>query len=67
MSKVYLVGAGPGDEGLITVNGLRLIQKADYIIYDRLINYNLLNEKKSDAKLFYVGKEDEVLLEARRN
>lgn len=57
MSKVYLVGAGPGDEGLITVNGLRLIQKADYIIYDRLINYNLLNEKKSDAKLFYVGKE----------
>lgn len=57
MSKVYLVGAGPGDEGLITVKGLRLIQKADYIIYDRLINYNLLNEKKSDAKLFYVGKE----------
>ena len=57
MSKVYLVGAGPGDEGLITVKGLRLIQKADYIIYDRLINYNLLNEKKSNAKLFYVGKE----------
>ena len=57
MSKVYLVGAGPGDEGLITVKGLRLIQKADYIIYDRLINYNLLNEKKADAKIFYVGKE----------
>lgn len=57
MSKIYLVGAGPGDEGLITVKGLRLIQKADYIIYDRLINYNLLNEKKADAKIFYVGKE----------
>lgn len=57
MSKVYLVGAGPGDEGLITVKGLRLIQQADYIIYDRLINYNLLNEKKPSAKIFYVGKE----------
>lgn len=57
MAKVYLVGAGPGDEGLITVKGLRLLQKADYIIYDRLINYNLLNEKKPDAKIYYVGKE----------
>ena len=57
MAKVYLIGAGPGDEGLITIKGLSLIQKADYIIYDRLINYNLLNEKKEGANVFYVGKE----------
>lgn len=57
MAKVYLVGAGPGDEGLITVKGLDLIKKADFIIYDRLINYNLLSERKTSAKIFYVGKE----------
>ena len=56
MSKVYLVGAGPGDEGLITVKGLRLIQKADYIIYDRLINYNLLNEKNQTQNYFMWAK-----------
>ena len=52
MAKVYLVGAGPGDAGLITVKGLDLIKKADFIIYDRLINYNLLSERKTSAKIF---------------
>lgn len=53
---VYLVGAGPGDPGLITVNGLNAISKADVIIYDRLANPQLLKHAKKDAELVYVGK-----------
>ncbi|MTT31841.1 uroporphyrinogen-III C-methyltransferase [Terrilactibacillus sp. BCM23-1] len=56
MGKVYLVGAGPGDPTLITVKGLRLIQSADVIMYDRLVNKDLLSEAKPSAKLFYCGK-----------
>ena len=40
---VYLVGAGPGDIGLITVKGLECIQRADVIVYDRLANPRLLS------------------------
>ncbi|WP_027338872.1 uroporphyrinogen-III C-methyltransferase [Halonatronum saccharophilum] len=54
--KVYLVGAGPGDEGLITLKGLEAIKKADVILYDRLANPNLLKYKKKGSELFYVGK-----------
>ncbi len=53
---VYLVGAGPGDSGLITQKGLELIRKADVIVYDNLISQSLLNEAKLDAKLIYAGK-----------
>ncbi|MBM4348503.1 MAG: uroporphyrinogen-III C-methyltransferase [Deltaproteobacteria bacterium] len=53
---VYLVGAGPGDPELITVKGLKLIQKADVIIYDFLIDQQLLSFAKKDAELIYVGK-----------
>ncbi|MDQ0219115.1 uroporphyrinogen-III C-methyltransferase [Peribacillus cavernae] len=56
MGKVYLVGAGPGDPELITVKGLKCIQKADVILYDRLINEELLNYAKPDAELIYCGK-----------
>ncbi len=56
MGKVYLVGAGPGDPGLITVKGLGLIKKADVIIYDFLINKKLLNFAGKGAKLIYAGK-----------
>ncbi|MFD2618678.1 uroporphyrinogen-III C-methyltransferase [Terrilactibacillus laevilacticus] len=56
MGKVYLVGAGPGDPTLITVKGLRLIQSADVIMYDRLVNKDLLSEAKPSAKLFFCGK-----------
>ena len=41
--KVYLVGAGPGDIGLITVKGLEAIKQADVILYDRLSNSKLLD------------------------
>ena len=56
MSKVYIVGAGPGDVDLITVKGLRCIQEADVILYDRLINKELLSYAKAGAKLIYCGK-----------
>ena len=56
MKKVYLVGAGPGDPGLITVKGLELVKKADVIIYDRLATDSLLKHAREDAKLVYVGK-----------
>jgi uroporphyrinogen III methyltransferase / synthase len=54
--KVYLVGAGPGDPGLITVKGLECIQTAEVIIYDYLANPKLLAQVKPDAELIYVGK-----------
>ena len=55
--KGYLVGAGPGAAELITVRGLRLIQRADVIIYDRLAAPELLDEARADVELIYVGKE----------
>jgi uroporphyrinogen III methyltransferase/synthase len=54
--KVYLVGAGPGDPGLITVKGLECIRKADVIIYDRLVDDSLLEEASPDSEKIYVGK-----------
>lgn len=57
MGKVYLVGAGPGDHDLITLKGLRLLQSADVVIYDRLIPHSLLEETRPDAELIYAGKQ----------
>ena len=54
---LYIVGAGPGDPELITVKGLRLIEAADAIVYDRLVPRELLSRAKPGAKLIYVGKE----------
>jgi uroporphyrin-III C-methyltransferase len=56
MGKVYIVGAGPGDVDLITVKGLKCIQEAEVILYDRLVNEELLKEAKSSAHLIYCGK-----------
>src|SRR5690606_41581140 len=56
MGKVYIVGAGPGDVDLITVKGLRCIQEADVILYDRLINNELLSYAKRGAQLIFCGK-----------
>ena len=56
ISVVYLVGAGPGDPGLVTVRALELVASADLILYDRLIPDGLLRGAKPDAELVYVGK-----------
>lgn len=56
MSKVYIVGAGPGDVELLTVKALRVIREADVILYDRLINEEILNEARADAELVFCGK-----------
>ncbi|MFX3659127.1 MAG: uroporphyrinogen-III C-methyltransferase, partial [Ectobacillus sp.] len=53
---VYLVGAGPGDEGLITEKGKICIQKADVILYDRLVNPRLLEYAKASCEFVYCGK-----------
>jgi uroporphyrinogen III methyltransferase/synthase len=54
---VYLVGAGPGDPGLVTVRALELIGAADVILYDRLVPRGALEGAREDAELVYVGKE----------
>lgn len=54
---VYLIGAGPGDPGLITVKGLEFIKQCDTIIYDRLGTYQLLEMVKPDCCRIYVGKQ----------
>lgn len=54
--QVYLVGAGPGDPKLITVLGLECIQNADVILYDRLVNEQLLTHAKPDTELIFCGK-----------
>ena len=54
---VYLVGAGPGDPGLMTTRSLELIVAADVIVHDRLIPRDSLAVARPDAELIYVGKE----------
>ncbi|MBA7504225.1 Siroheme synthase [subsurface metagenome] len=54
--KVYLVGAGPGDPGLLTVKGLDCLKQADVVIYDRLLDDSLLGTARPNAEKLYVGK-----------
>ncbi|MDP9741060.1 UNVERIFIED_ORG: uroporphyrin-III C-methyltransferase [Bacillus sp. B2I3] len=54
--KVYIVGAGPGDPDLITVKAIKCIAAADVILYDRLVNRELLSYGKPEAEYIYCGK-----------
>jgi uroporphyrin-III C-methyltransferase / precorrin-2 dehydrogenase / sirohydrochlorin ferrochelatase len=54
---VFLVGAGPGDPGLVTQRALELIAEADAIVYDRLVPSRLLEHARPEAELVYAGKQ----------
>lgn len=54
--KVYLVGAGPGDPGLITVRGKYLLERAEVVVYDYLANRKLLAHVPKTAEFIYAGK-----------
>ena len=54
--KVYLIGAGPGDPGLLTIKGKEVLEKADVVVYDYLANDTLLGYARPDAERIYVGK-----------
>lgn len=56
IGKVYLVGAGSGDPGLITVKGAECIRTADVVVYDYLVGTRLLDQRRPDSELVYVGK-----------
>ena len=63
MSKtgaVYLVGAGPGDAGLLTLRGAELLRRADVVVYDLLVNPELLRLAGKDCELISRGKRREV-------
>ena len=58
--KVILVGAGPGDIGLLTLNGKHWLQKADVVLYDHLVNPDMIRFTQKSAEIIYVGKKEGV-------
>ena len=55
--KVYLVGAGPGDRGLMTLKGMSCLEQADVVVYDRLLDSSLIDAAPESAERVFVGKE----------
>ena len=56
--KVILVGAGPGDTGLLTLNGKQWLGKADVVLYDHLVNPDMIRFTQKSAEMIYVGKKE---------
>ena len=57
IGKVYLVGAGPGDPDLLTLKGKNCLERAEVVLYDRLVSAELLEHAAPSAELIYVGKQ----------
>jgi uroporphyrinogen III methyltransferase / synthase len=57
MSKVYLIGAGPGNEELATVKAIRVLRQCSAVLYDRLAGGNLLKHLRENCEIYYCGKE----------
>jgi len=55
--KVYIIGSGPGDTGLMTFKGIDCLREADVVVYDYLISKDLLKYAKADARFIYAGKQ----------
>src|SRR5664279_748803 len=55
--KVYIIGAGPGDAGLITIRGIECLREADVVIYYYLVSKDLLKYPRGDARFIYAGKQ----------
>jgi uroporphyrinogen III methyltransferase/synthase len=58
--KVYLVGAGPGDPGLLTLKGRRILERADCVVHDFLVNSELLRLPRPDAEIIAIGRRGEA-------
>ena len=58
--KIILIGAGPGDVSLLTLQGKSWLQKAEVILYDHLVNEDLLSFAQKETEIFYVGKKEGI-------
>lgn len=57
MSKVYIIGTGPGDEELLTLKAVRKLEQCTAVLYDRLVSNNILNYLSEECEVYYCGKE----------